>query len=349
VSRSNDTVSPARAFRLGLRRRTVVVSAVALLLVFCCFVISLLLGAAALTPAEVLDGLTGQGSQVVQFVVWDLRMPRAVAAIAVGLCLGASGAIFQAVVHNPLASPDIVGVTSGAGTAGVLGVLVFGLSGLALSFTVVLGGVTAAVLVASLAWRRGLQSTRLVLVGIGIAAVAVAFTSYLLTRTEVRDASVAYTWLVGSLSASAWPVVGWTCVLAFLAFVALQPQLRGLRALELGDATAAGLGFRVERTRILVLLTAVVLATVAVGAGGPIGFVALMAPQIARRMVGRTSLSLTAAAAAGALLVSASDLIAQYVVPSASLPVGVVTGAIGAPYLAWLLGSNGRRTKGPQA
>lgn len=335
-----------RTWRARLRRRTAAVCAALAIAVLALFVTALLLGDAGLSPAEVLSAVTGRADRITAYVVLELRLPRALAAALVGACLGVSGAVFQSVVRNPLASPDIVGITAGAGFAGVLAVLVFHASGLALSFAAIAGGLLAALTVAVLTWRRGIHGLRLVLVGIGVAALATALTSYLLTSVDVRDAAVAYTWLVGSLGGSSWPIVSITLVLAALGFAALASQARALRALELGDATAAGLGFRVERSRVAVLLIAVMLSAVAVGAGGPIAFVALMAPQIARRLVGRTSVSLVASAATGAALVSAADLLAQYLVPGISFPVGVVTGIIGAPYLAWLLARSNRSRSG---
>lgn len=329
-----------RTWRHGLRRRTFVVCGVLLAAMLALFVVALLLGAAGLSPAEVWSAFTGRASRVTRFVVLDLRLPRAVCAVLVGVCLGLAGAVFQSVLHNPLASPDILGVTGGAGTAGVWGVLVLGWSGLGLASLAIGGGIIAALAIAVLSRRGGIAGLRLVLVGIGVAAFAGALTSYLLTRSDLRDASVAYTWLVGSLNGAAWPVVSVAATLAVLACAALVLQARGLRALELGDDAATALGIRPERARPLLLLTAVVLASVAVGASGPIAFVSLTAPQIARRLVGRTSLSLVASAAIGGVLVTGSDLLAQYLIPSVTLPAGVVTGAVGAPYLAWLLARN---------
>ncbi|MFT4108379.1 FecCD family ABC transporter permease [Propionicimonas sp.] len=329
-----------RAWRSGLRRRTVAVSAVLVAVMLALFVLALLLGAAGLTPAEVWSAFTGTASRSVRFVVLELRLPRALAAVLVGVCLGLAGAVFQSVLRNPLASPDVLGVTGSAGAAGVWGVLALRWSGLSLSLLAIAGGVLGALLIAGITWRRGISGLRLVLVGVGVAAFAGALTSYLLTTSDLRDAASAYTWLVGSLNGIGWPVVAVTAGLATLAAVALVPQLRGLRALELGDDTATALGIRPDRTRALVLLTAVVLAAVAVGAAGPLSFVALMAPQVARRLVGRTSLSLVASAAIGGALVTGSDLLAQHAFPSVTLPAGVVTGVVGAPYLAWQLARN---------
>jgi iron complex transport system permease protein len=335
-----------RSWRAGLRRRTAVVCIALVAVAVALFVVALLLGEAGLSPLEVWQALTGQADRVTAYVVLDLRLPRALTAVIVGVCLGAAGAVFQSVIRNPLASPDIVGVTAGAGAAGVFGVLVLGISGLGLTGLVVAGGVLTAVVVAALTWRRGIVGGRLVLIGIGVAAFATALTSYLLTIVDIREAGAAYTWLVGSLAGADWPTASIAGASAVVGLLLLGAQARGLRALELGDDTAAALGFQVERTRGLTLLIGAVLAAVAVGASGPVGFVALMSPQIARRLVGRTSMSLVAAAATGAALVSAADLIAQYVVPTVSLPVGVVTGVIGAPYLAWLLARSRSRSGG---
>lgn len=327
----------ARPLRRASARRVATVSAGAGVAVAVLFGVALLLGPAALSPGEVAEAVTGRAQPVVSFVVWELRMPRALAAVVVGVCLGAAGAVFQSVLRNPLASPDVLGVTASAGTVGVAGVLGLGVSGIALTGLVAGGSIVAAVLIGVLAWNRGLHGMRLILVGVGFSAFATALTGTVLTRAEIRDVSVAYTWLVGSLSGSSWAVVGTSGLVALAALGLLAAQVRSLRGLELDDATAAALGVRVQRVRIGVLLTAVVLAAIAVGASGPIGFVALMAPQIARRLVGPGSISLVASAAVGAALVSAADLIAQYAVPGIPFPVGVVTGAIGAPYLAWLL------------
>lgn len=327
----------AEPLRRASARRVTIVSAGAAVAVAVLFGVALLLGPAALSSAEVIEAFTGRAQPVVSFVVWELRMPHAVAAVVVGTCLGAAGAVFQSVLRNSLASPDVLGVTASAGTVGVVGVLAFGVSGIALTGLVTAGSILAAVVIGLLAWNRGLHGMRLILVGIGFSALATALTGSVLTRAEIRDVSVAYTWLVGSLAGSSWVVVGASGVVAFAALILLTLQVRSLRALELDDATAAALGIRVQRVRIGVLLTAVILAAIAVGTGGPIGFVALMAPQIARRLGGPGSISLVASAAVGAALVSTADLIAQYAVPGIPFPVGVVTGVIGAPYLAWLL------------
>lgn len=350
MSGTTGTTGTAGAVSRRLRhrhaRRTATVVGGLVLLLAALATVALLLGDAALTPAEVGSALVGQAEPVVRFVVVELRLPRLLTAVVVGLCLGASGAVFQSVVRNPLASPDIVGITASAGATGVVGVVLLGLSGAALSGTVLAGALVAALLVYALAWRQGVQGYRLVLVGIGVAAFATAATSYVLTRADVRDAQVAYAWLTGSLNGAAWGPFVTLAASAVVLLALLAAQTRALRALELGDDAAAGLGTRAERARLLLVLTAVALAAVAVAASGPIAFVALMAAPIARRLVGATGVTLTASALVGAAILSASDLVAQFAVPGTSYPVGVVTGLVGAPYLVWLLARTNRTGAG---
>ncbi|WP_435298986.1 FecCD family ABC transporter permease [Timonella sp. A28] len=337
MTRTDQQHHITRTLRNRLRARTLIACTVFALLLTALFVTTLLLGEAGLTAQEVLEAFTGQASSVVQFVVLELRLPRALAAALVGICLGTAGAIFQSVLRNPLASPDIIGITAGSATAGIISVLLFHLSGLPLMLVVVAGGILTSALVAALAWRSGLHGFKLVLIGIGVAAVCTAITSYMMTKVELRDASLAYTWLTGSLASVNSTTVTVAGIGAAACLVVLAFTHRTLRALELGDNTALGLGFHVKRDRLVMLALGVVLTALAVGVSGPIAFVALMAPHIARNLVGGTSLSLVASAAVGGTLVSGADLIAQYILPGTPLPVGVVTGALGAPYLAWLL------------
>ncbi|WP_230007411.1 iron chelate uptake ABC transporter family permease subunit, partial [Microbacterium sp. Bi128] len=202
--------------RRAERRRIALVVAGGLALVAALTVVALSLGAAALTPAEVWSALTGTGSRIATYVVWDVRMPRATAAVVVGAALGLAGAVFQVVLRNPLASPDVLGVTASAGAVGVFAVLTLTVSGLTLTGFVVIGGVASAALIGALAWRRGIHAMRLVLVGVGVSALASAVTGYLLTVSDLRDVSVAFTWLVGNLSGAAWPVVGSTGIVGLL-------------------------------------------------------------------------------------------------------------------------------------
>lgn len=293
---------------------------------------------------DVLGVLLGGGERAQQFIVLELRLPRSLTAVLVGAALGVSGAITQTVARNALASPDVLGVTAGAGAAAVLLIVLGGTAGalagfgdaVGLPLAALAGGVLAALLVHSLAWRRGIEGYRLVLVGIGISAVGTALTNWLLTRADITDAARATVWLTGSLNARGWEhVVPVGIALAVLLPVALLLGF-GLDALQLGDDTARGLGLRVDRQRAGLVLVAVVLAAVATACAGPIAFVALVVPQVCRRLARTARPPLVASGVYGALLLLVSDLVARTVL-GVELPVGIVTAIIGAPYLLFLL------------
>ncbi len=305
--------------------------------VFVVFAWSLAVGDFSIPIGEVLATLAGEGSKESAFIVRTLRLPRALTAVLVGAAFGLAGALFQRLARNPLASPDIIGVTAGAAAAAVFMIVVVGATGLHVTFGAVAGATVTSFGVYLLAYKRGVSGYRLVLVGIGTAAVLTSITQYLLTRAQIYEAQRAIVWLTGSLNGRGWdhvrPMAFALAVLAPIT-LGLAPQLR---VLELGDDTARGLGARVEGIRATLLLAGVVLAAVGTAAAGPIGFVALIAPQIARRLVGERSLALVPAAACGALLVVTGDLVGRRVFAPTELPVGVITAIVGAPYLLYLL------------
>ena len=279
--------------------------------------------------------LRGEVVPGVSFVVLEDTLPRAVTGLLVGAALGVAGAGFQSLFRNPLASPDVLGVSAGAGTAAVL-VLALGGTGWAVSLAALAGALGVAVLMQLLARRDASAPARLVLVGIGIAAALSAVTSYLVSRTDLRTASQALVWLTGSLSASSWErAVPLALALAVLLPVALA-LARVLRVLETGAESATGLGVRVERSRAVLLVVAAALAAVATAAAGPVAYVAFLSGPIARRLLGG-AVSLPVAGLVGAAVVLAADWLAAHVVPGTALPVGVVTGALGAPVLLALL------------
>lgn len=328
------------------RRRALRVSLVLAAVLIVVGAVSLTLGAAGVAPADVLAALVGRADRLTSFVILELRLPRLVAGALVGACLGMSGALIQSMARNPLASPDIIGITAAASATGSIALVWFGLTGLALSGIVLAGTLVAAALIYVLAWRRGVSGYRFVLIGIGIAAFCGGIVSYVLTRADLRDVQQALVWLTGSLNsvdpaALAVLAVG-TVVLLPCALVVGRP----LGALSLGDDLAAGLGVRPERTRLLVVAVAVALAAIAVAVAGPVSFVAFLAAPIARRLLGRGSLALVPSALLGALIVVVSDIAAQFAIPGVSLPVGVVTGIVGAPYLLWLLARTNRIGRG---
>lgn len=297
------------------------------------FAVRVLLGDYTVTIPDFLRILSGEQIPVASFVVMESKLPRAVLAVLVGLALGSAGSLFQLLLRNPLASPDVVGVSLGASAAGVFALLVLGLRGGAVSVFAVLGAVLVAGVVRWVAGTTG--GYRLVLVGVGVAAAMVSVVQYLFARSNTYDVQLALRWLVGSLTHVRWPEIGTLALALALLLPTLAWLSRSLPALELGADAAAGLGVGPHRTDVL-LLVGVLLTAVAVAAAGPVSFVAFMAGPIARALLGGRH-SLLAGALVGALLVLLADYTAAYLVPDVVLPVGVVTGAVGGPFLLWLL------------
>jgi iron complex transport system permease protein len=313
--------------------------ATATFLVFC---LSIGVGDFPIGLAQVIATIFGRGEQVDEFVIMDLRMPRALAGLVVGIALGVSGAITQSIARNPLASPDILGITSGASAVSVFLVTVSGgtaaaiVDAVGLSAAALAGGLGTGLLVYFLAWRRGVDGFRLILIGISVSAVMEALTTWLLVTADIRDVALAQAWLVGSLDDRSWDEVsvalwGTLVLLVVVSGVAFQ-----FRPMHFGDEVAAGLGVRYATVRAVMLLCAVLLAGVAVSAAGPVPFVALVAPQVAMRLVRCPTPPMAASAVVGALLLIGSDLVARTALPI-TLPVGVVTAAIGGPFLVYLL------------
>ncbi|MFI6514994.1 FecCD family ABC transporter permease [Spirillospora sp. NPDC050679] len=313
--------------------------AAATFLVFC---LSIAIGDLFVSLPRVVATIVGRGERVDQFVIMDLRMPRALAGLVVGIALGVSGAITQSIARNPLASPDVLGITGGASAVAVFLVTVSGGTAAALADTVGLsaaalaGGLGTGMLVYFLAWRRGIDGFRLILIGISVSSAMEAITSWLLVQADIRDVARAQAWLIGSLDGRSWSEVrvALCCALVLLAVVAVAAFQ--FRPLHFGDEIAAGLGVRHSAVRAVMLLCAVLLAGVAVGAAGPVPFVALVAPQVGMRLARRPTPPLVVSGLVGALLLIGADLVARTALP-VSLPVGVVTAAIGGPFLIYLL------------
>ena len=294
---------------------------------------------------DVLRTLVGLGEGPRTFIILELRAPRIVVGVLVGLALGVAGALFQTFARNPLASPDTLGITMGASVGAVAAIVLSGgaLAGLGIPFAALLGALLVGVLLFALTWRAGIDGYRLVLIGIALSTMAQAVVNHLLTRSSIQDAAVANVWITGSLNGRGWDQA---LPLAVALLVLLPVSLalsRVLGALQFGDDTARGLGVRVPLAQAVTVVVAVALAAFAVSAAGPIQFVALVVPQIAVRLTGGSRPPLLAAGLLGALLVVASDLLARTVLPD-SFPVGVVTSVVGAPYLLWLLVRGRRRS-----
>jgi iron complex transport system permease protein len=300
-------------------------------------VLSVGTGEFSIPPKEVVETLLGGGDRSTRFVIETLRLPRALTGILVGAALGAAGAIFQSITRNPLGSPDVVGFVQGASAGAVLEIVVLGGGTFAIAAGAVVGGIATAVLVYVLAYRGGVQGYRLVLIGIGIAAMLVAVTDYLLTRSTLEEAQAANVWLTGSLNGRGWEHVRPVGAALAILLPATALLARQLRMLELGDDVARALGVSIERSRLALILVAVLLAAVATASAGPVVFVALAAPQIARRLTRAGGPGVACAALMGAALLLGADFASERVFGPTQLPVGVMTGVGGGLYLIWLL------------
>ena len=337
-----EVVRSARRSRVLRVRRRLVALGIA---VAAMFLVDVLLGSYTVTIPDFVRILAGEDIAGASFIVMEDKLPRAVIGLFVGVSFGVSGAILQTMLRNPLASPDIIGVTAGASAFAVFAIVVLGAAGTSVSWFALGGAGIVALLIHMLARHDGVSGQRLILVGIGVAAMLQATTSYLLTRSDLRTASEVLVWLNGSLNNSTWQratilIVSLAALLGLLVF--LSGAMSGL---ELGDDTAAAIGVSVERSRLGLLLVCVALSGVATAAAGPVAFIAFLSGPIARRLL-RGEPSLVAAGLVGALIVLGAEFVAANLIPGTVLPVGVITGALGAPFLLWLLVATNRVGRG---
>lgn len=327
-----------RRHRRGRRLRLV---AILLGVIAALIALTLMLGQSFTPPATILRVLTGADVPGAGFTILELRLPRAVLAVLAGLCFGLGGVSFQTTLGNPLASPDIIGISTGASAAAVFAIVILSLTGTTVSVIAVAAGLGVALLIYVLSWQQGVAGARLILVGIGIAAMLQSITAYVLTQAPSWSLQEALRWMAGSLNGAtlsqALPLFAALLVCGGL----LLSQARNLEALRLGDDAAAGLGVRIGRTRIVVICSAVVLVAFATAATGPIVFVAFLSGPIATRLSRTGTAPLIPAACVGAILVLGADYAGQFLLP-ARYPVGVITGVLGAPYLVYLVIREGR-------
>ncbi|WP_312871339.1 FecCD family ABC transporter permease [Amycolatopsis acididurans] len=318
------------------------VTSVLALAVLAVFLLALSMGDYPIGVPDVLGALTGQGSVATHYVVVRLRLPRALLGLLVGVAFGLAGVIFQRLLRNPLASPDVIGLSAGSCVGAVICLLVFGASGLVLPASALAGGLLTGVLIYLLAWRRGVTGYRFVLTGVVVSSALMGVVSYVMTRADVRLASVMLLWLSGSLNGADWADVR-TLGVFLVVLVPLALLLgRMLPVLQLGNDHAAGLGLRVERSRLALLAVAVGLTAVATAVCGPVAFVAFVSGPIASRLLRTGRPGLLAAALVGALVTLVADFVAQHLLGGTKLPVGVVTGAVGSPYLLYLMATANR-------
>ncbi len=332
----NDvTLAAPRVSRSAAARHIQMLSALAAL-VLGLTLLTLSCGRGCLPPSDVWAALTGAPGANVSFVVVDLRLPRAVMGLLAGASFGLGGVAFQIMLRNPLASPDIIGISASAGAAAVFAIVILAFDGWLVSLVAVAAGLGVAALIWALSSRRGAAGARLILIGIGVSAMLDSVTAYVLLEAPAWERAEAMRWLTGSLNGmqlvQALPVAGALLIFGgLLAFTA-----RDLEVLRLGDDTAEALGVRADATRLRVTLAAVGLVAIATAATGPIAFVAFLAGPIAARLLPGSRGLLLGAGLVGAVLVIAGDFVGQFLLP-ARLPVGVVTGAVGAPFLLYLI------------
>lgn len=322
--------------------KVLIIMALATLLVF---IISTGIGDMNISPLSVVQVFFGGGTEMEQLVVTSFRLPRIIVALMAGMALAVAGGILQGMIRNPLASPDILGITGGA-TAAVVGFLaIFSDDNNALTVSIkwmplaaFAGAGIIAILVYFLAWKNGVSPIRLVLIGIGISALMQAFTTLLMILGPIYRASQANIWITGTVNGSTWNnvslLVPWTFVLIIFALV----MARKMNIQELGDEIAIGVGGQVQRQRFTLLMISTALIGGSVAFAGGMGFVGLMAPHMARRLVGSSYESLLLVSALiGGILVMIADLIGRTLFSPLEIPAGVFTAGIGAPYFIYLL------------
>ncbi|TDN93085.1 iron ABC transporter permease [Microbacterium sp. BK668] len=339
-----DAAAGVQFVRHRVRRRRAVVAAAAGALLVVLVAVSLSVGDYALTPSDLWRTVWGSGSRVEEYVVFDLRAPRVAMAVLVGASLGVAGALLQSLLSNALASPDLLGISGGAGAAAVFGILVLGVGGPWVALLAFAGGLVVAGFLLLAGHRRADGDYRLIIAGVGVSFLCLAVTNYLLVRAQVELAQSALVWLTGSLASTPW----WNALVVLAVGVVAVPGViacaRWLPLTQLGAGTAVSLGVRPAVVRVTAVVVAVLLTATSTAFVGPISFIALCAPAIARPLLGHGALGIGTSAAVGAVLLVSADLVAQYALPGVSLPVGVVTGALGSIFLLWLLAtSKGRQ------
>lgn len=333
---------PAWSFRLDAR--SLVVCVLFLALTFAVFLASLASGTVPIPLREVIDTLLGNGSGGNAMVILEWRAPRALLAALLGAALAISGAIFQSLTRNPLGSPDIIGFASGSYTGALVTMLLVGAGTAQVATGSLIGGIITAFLVFLLAYRGGVQGFRLIIVGIGVSAMLGAFNTWLILRANIEDAMRAGVWGSGSLNGLSveqlWPVITVLAVLVPLAVIA-GPTLRQI---ELGDDAARALGTRPNVARLFLIVLGVALTALVTAVAGPIAFISLVAPQIARRLTRTAGVAILPSAVLGAFLLVSADFLAQRLFAPVQLPVGILTVCVGGGYFVWLLVLESKRS-----
>ncbi|MEW1585545.1 iron ABC transporter permease [Micromonospora vinacea] len=327
---------------LLIRRRAVLVAAALTVLLLLAVVLSLSLGTPYVAPADVLRALSGAGTPY-DLVVFDLRLPRVVLAAVAGAAFGVAGTLIQSVARNPLASPDVIGITQGAGLAATVA-LTSGMAAVLVAPTALVGGLLAAVLLFALGARHGLAAQRFVLAGVAVAFGFRALTEVVMLTADPIDGLRAQIWLIGTLAGKGWTEAAWIAGTLLVLLPVLAWAGWALNSTALDDDTARGVGLRPVARRIGLAGTGVLVAAMVTAQVGAVDFVALVAPQVARRLVRAERPPLVCAALLGALLLVLADLAGRRLFAPTQIPAGVLTAAIGGPYLIFLLLRGRRRS-----
>ena len=303
---------------------------------------SVTLGSVQLSLREVYEASLGRGDDRTLLVVQSLRWPRTLTAVTLGIALACSGTLFQGIARNPLVSPDIIGINAGATMVAVTWLVLFSTTD-GLPIATFVGALLSAALIYGLSWRGGVSPNRLILVGIGVSAMTAAVTAYMMVIFPIERTRPAIVWTMGSIYGSNWHDVRLATIFILVVLPVAVMLMHPLRSMLLGDLVTRSLGVPLERTRLTIILLGCALASIAVAIAGPIGFIALMVPHMARMIAGPASGSvLIFTGLLGGIVLLLSDVLSQHFLP-VTLPVGVVTSAVGAPYFLYLLYRSNRQ------
>ncbi|QGQ47912.1 FecCD family ABC transporter permease [Metabacillus sediminilitoris] len=326
-------------------KKALITSLILLVIVLTIFIFSTSIGEVIISPLNVVKTFFGYGNEMENLFVYSFRLPRIIIALLVGICLAVAGAILQGLIRNPLASPDIIGITGGGSVAVVVFLMLFSNKNNALTVSIewmpvaaFIGTTIIGLLVYLLSWKNGSSSIRLVLIGIGLSMLTQSLTTLFMIKGPIYQAAQANVWITGTVYASTWEHVRVLLPVVIILLLVSLISVRRVNIQELGDELATGVGSAVQKNRLFLLILSTALTGSAVAFAGAIGFVGLMAPHIARRLVGSSfGALLPVSALIGAILVMVADLIGRTLFSPLEVPAGVFTAAIGAPYFIYLL------------
>lgn len=332
----NETMKMIMTSRLKRKRRFIWMTSLMAIISLVLCGLMLMLGNTIYPVQDVIKVLLGEQVKGATFAVNTIRFPRMVAGLFAGFAFGVGGYIFQTMLRNPLANPNVIGITTGSSAAAVFCIIVLNASNTAVSIAAVIGGLATAVFIYLLAKGTSFSIGRLILIGIGIQAMLTAFINYLMLIGDTHDIPAAMRWLSGSLNGAKLPNLYPLILIVCICTPILMYFAKRLEMLELGEHAATSLGVNTNQTRVILIITSVLMIALATAATGPIAFISFLAGPIAKKLAGVGFSGLIPAGLIGVILVLAADLIGQFAFET-RYPVGVITGIIGAPYLIYLL------------